>query len=82
MLKTRAGDIIGNLPETFLRMRDVQRVTGLGRSTIYRLIEQKHFPKPINLLGPRSVAWLESEVRAWQKAKIAESRGGADANAS
>ena len=66
------------MTETFLRIRDVQQAIGLGRSTIYRLIEQKQFPEPIKVLAPRSVAWLESEVRAWQQERIAESRGRAN----
>jgi prophage regulatory protein len=69
------------MTETFLRISDVQAATGLGRSTIYRLIEQKQFPAPVKVLGPRVSAWLASEIAAWQKARIAESRGGANASA-
>jgi len=69
------------MTETFLRIGDVQTATGLGRSTIYRLIEQKQFPSPVKVLGPRVSAWLSSEVEAWQKARIAESRGRVHANA-
>jgi prophage regulatory protein len=38
--------------------------TGLARTTIYLQIQQGTFPKPVSL-GPRAVAWLESEVSAW-----------------
>ena len=69
------------MTEQFLRIGDVQAATGLGRSTIYRLIEQQRFPAPVKVLGPRVSAWLASEVAAWQQARIAESRGGADASA-
>ena len=48
----------------FLRRKDVQLRTGLGRSTIYLYVQQGSFPKPVTL-GPRAVAWLESEVSAW-----------------
>jgi prophage regulatory protein len=67
------------MTETFLRIGDVQAATGLGRSTIYRLIEQKRFPAPIKILGRQTSAWLASEVTAWQQERIAESRGGAHA---
>lgn len=62
------------MAETFLRIGDVETATGLKRSTIYRLISQKRFPTPVKVIGPRTVAWLESEVSAWQQARIAESR--------
>jgi len=68
------------MTETFLRIGDVQVATGLGRSTIYRLVEQKRFPAPVKVLGPRVSAWLASEVAAWQKQRIAESRGGNNAS--
>jgi predicted DNA-binding transcriptional regulator AlpA len=64
------------MTETFLRIGDVQAATGLGRSTLYRLIEQKQFPPPVKL-GLRASAWLASEVADWQKQRIAQSRGGA-----
>ena len=41
----------------------------LGRSTFYRLIEQKQFPAPVKVLGLRVSAWLASEIAAWQKDK-------------
>ena len=69
------------MSENFLRIGDVQIATGLGRSTIYRLIEQKRFPAPIKVLGPRVSAWLASEIATWQKQCIADSRGGANGSA-
>ncbi len=39
----------------FLRMPTVLRLTGLGRSTIYRLIADNKFPCPVRL-GPRGGA--------------------------
>lgn len=47
-----------------LRRHQVEGLTGLSRSTIYRLANQGDFPRPVRL-GQRSVAWRESEVRAW-----------------
>ena len=34
-------------------------------------MSQKRFPRPTKL-GPRAVAWVESEVDAWIDARIAE----------
>lgn len=38
-----------------LRLQAVVRVTGLSRSSLYRLIADKQFPRPVRL-GPRAGA--------------------------
>jgi len=58
--------------DTFLRLEAVKRATGLGRSTIYDLIAEKRFPRPVKLSGGRAVAWLESEVAGWQQERVKE----------
>ena len=60
-----------------LRRHDVERVTGLPRSTIYNKIAKGEFPQPIKL-SMKSVGWLESEIADWQSARIA-ARDGAGA---
>ena len=47
-----------------LRLKDVRKVIGLHKSTIYRLIDAKKFPKPIRL-GPNAVGWLREEIDEW-----------------
>lgn len=59
---------------TVLRRAEVERVTGLPRSTIYDKIKSGTFPKPIPL-GARAVGWLETEIVAWQRARVAERDG-------
>lgn len=54
----------------FLRMATVMRMTGLGRSTIYRLIADQKFPSPVRL-GPRAVAWRRSDLDRWSEARPA-----------
>lgn len=44
-----------------LRLKDVMKKTGLAKSTIYHLVKQGTFPKPIKL-GDRSSGWIEGEV--------------------
>lgn len=51
-----------------LRLRDVSRLVGLGRSSIYRLVNLGLFPAP-RKLGARSVAWLDGEVESWIDAR-------------
>ena len=52
--------------ETFLRRPEVERITGLSSSEIYRRIKIGKFPKPIQLGGVRAVAWKQSSVEQWQ----------------
>ncbi|MDP3086085.1 MAG: AlpA family phage regulatory protein [Rubrivivax sp.] len=49
-------------------MPTVMRMTGLGRSTIYRLIAERKFPSPVRL-GPRAVAWRSSDLDVWSEAR-------------
>lgn len=42
--------------ELKLGMPTVLQITGLGRSTIYRLIAEKKSPTPVRV-GDRAVAW-------------------------
>jgi prophage regulatory protein len=62
------------LPQRILRRAEVEQTTGLPRATIYDKIAKGMFPRPIKL-GERSVGWLETEIFAWQKARIAERDG-------
>ena len=57
-----------NVAVMFLRIQAVIRVTGLSRSTLYRLIADESFPRPVRL-GPRAVAWRRSDIDAWGEAR-------------
>ncbi|MBE8563791.1 AlpA family transcriptional regulator [Vibrio sp. OPT20] len=54
----------------FLRLKEVIALTGLGRSTIYKFMDEEVFPKTIPL-GGRAVAWLESEIEEWMEQRLA-----------
>jgi prophage regulatory protein len=62
--------------KTILRRGEVERRTGLTRSTIYQMMADGLFPKPIRIgagAGRKTaVGWIEEEVAAWQAARIAE----------
>ncbi|RVU32672.1 helix-turn-helix transcriptional regulator [Neptunomonas marina] len=47
-----------------LPIKEVMYRTSLGRSTIYRHIDNNTFPKQISLGGKR-VGWLESSIQNW-----------------
>jgi prophage regulatory protein len=52
----------------FLRLPSVVRRTGLGRSTIYKLIAEHKFPSPVRLSG-RAVGWRCSDLDRWSEAR-------------
>ena len=58
------------MPNTIYRLPDVKARTGLSRSTLYAMMAEGRFPKPIKL-GERAVGWSEAEVSDWIEARIA-----------
>ncbi len=57
-------------PVRLIRLPEVMNLTGLGRSTIYELMAQGEFPKPVPLGRTSGVAWVESEILQWIWAQI------------
>jgi prophage regulatory protein len=56
--------------ELLLRIGSVVRVTGLGRSTIYRLVAHDLFPSPVRLTK-KAVGWRRVDVERWTNARDA-----------
>lgn len=54
-----------------MRLDEVIACTGLGRSSIYKLMAEESFPKPVSLLS-RSVGWISHEINSWILARIEE----------
>ena len=50
--------------DRFLRIREVLRLTGLSRATLYVMVNENQFPVPVRLRA-RAVAWRASQVREW-----------------
>lgn len=59
--------------DRFLRLPDVEAVTGCKKSTIYKLMKEGKFPKCIRVTA-RMSAWPESAVLQWVQERI---QGGA-----
>ncbi|WP_295471166.1 AlpA family transcriptional regulator [uncultured Pseudomonas sp.] len=57
----------------FIKRQEVESITGLSCTEIYRRVAAGTFPKQITL-GPKSVVWVESEIITWCDDRIAESR--------
>ncbi len=54
-----------------IRLAAVKEATGLGRSSIYKFMDEGTFPKSIRLTG-KSVGWIDQEIEAWVQERIAE----------
>jgi prophage regulatory protein len=55
-------------PDRFVRIREAIQITGLKRSTIFKLIRNGDFPKQRQLTD-RATGWLLSEIMAWVEAR-------------
>ncbi|RQO58012.1 AlpA family transcriptional regulator [Paucibacter sp. KBW04] len=53
-------------PSTLVRMPMVIKITGLGRSTIYRLMAENLFPCQVKI-AKRAVAWRQADLELWSK---------------
>lgn len=47
-----------------LRRKQVEKMTGLSRSSIYAMISEGRFPRQLKI-GLRAVAWREGEILDW-----------------
>lgn len=59
------------MAERIFRRRDLRSLTGYGYTRLTQLIERGEFPRPVPL-GERNIGWLESDIEAWQRQRIAQ----------
>ena len=57
----------------FIKLPEVRIRTGKSRSSIYQGMKDGTFPTAIRI-GPRAVAWLESEIESHNQSCIYASR--------
>jgi prophage regulatory protein len=55
-------------PVRYLRRRQVEHITGLATSSVYRLVQAGGLPKPYQL-SANTVGWKESEILEWCKTR-------------
>lgn len=60
--------------DRLIRIGEVEHLTGLKKSTLYRLIQESKFPPPLRLTAKAS-AWNETAILQWVQERIKE--GGA-----
>lgn len=52
--------------DRFMRERDVLDATSLSRTTLWRVMKNGQFPRPVRI-SPGRVGWRESAIIAWQE---------------
>jgi predicted DNA-binding transcriptional regulator AlpA len=62
--RIKLPDVTATFFESAAKDKLTRAATGLGRSTIYRLIADDSFPAPVRP-GPRAVAWRWSDLDQW-----------------
>jgi prophage regulatory protein len=50
----------------FFRLPQVLDKYGISKPTVYRLMKEGKFPKPVKLTGSRAVAWHKDSLTAWE----------------
>ncbi len=56
---------------TVVRCKEVLAMTGLSRSTLWRLQQDGRFPKPF-AISPGTKGWLRSVIEAWLQERAAD----------
>lgn len=56
------------MADRILRRPEVETRTGLSRSTLYAMMAEGTFPKPVRL-GKRAVGWTESAIVRWVESR-------------
>jgi prophage regulatory protein len=56
-----------------LRLPDVCKATGLGRSMVYQLEAEHRFPARVRI-ATRAVGWVEEEVQRWLAERVLRCR--------
>ena len=50
--------------DRLLRRREVEKITGVSRASIYRLMRSGRFPLPVRV-SDTAVRWKESDINSW-----------------
>ena len=56
-----------------VKREEVLSLCAISKSNLYKMIEREEFPRPVRI-GPRAVAWRQSDVTTWLKDRPPTSR--------
>ncbi len=54
--------------DRLLRRRQVEEITGMSRSSIYKMMQDGEFPRPVKI-GLAAVRWRASDITAWVESR-------------
>jgi len=55
--------------QRILRLAEVKHVTGLSRTTIYRRMAEKSFPRQVHP-SPNTAGWMEKDIQKWMESLV------------
>ena len=67
------ADLPNSKPARLIRLPEVMMRVGLGRSTIYRKMEEGRFPRSRSI-SPKCAVWIEAEIDEWINCLIRNGR--------
>ena len=50
--------------DCMLRIAEVLEVVGVSRRTLYRMVDDDRFPRPVRV-GQRATRWRQSNIQQW-----------------
>lgn len=56
------------MQDRLLRRRQVEEITGMSRSSIYKMMQEGTFPQAVRI-GPSAVRWKASDMEAWVESR-------------
>ena len=56
------------MEDRLLRLREVEEITGLSRSTIYRMLKAGQFPQSVRV-GRKAVRWRLRDINSWMDSR-------------
>ncbi|WP_255490548.1 AlpA family transcriptional regulator [Duganella sp. SG902] len=56
-----------------LHLKEVMKICGLGRTSVYDAVQRGEFPPPVPLLT-RAPRWIHQEIQSWLSHQIKLSR--------
>ena len=53
----------------FMRRREVLELLGLSHTTVYKMVDEGRFPRPLRI-GPNTTRWRSDQVTEWMEAQM------------
>jgi prophage regulatory protein len=63
---------ISNGSVKLLRLPAVMEMTGISRSSVYRLVQENKFPKPVHVAVPKMTVWPSDVIEQWVQTQLDE----------